>query len=134
MNSSIQHFIQLFLSKEASSTVAPFSFFRVLLYVEDIEINPPHFQCQRKTLTKFIKGSNLLIRTLTIVCQFKHAGSDKQQKIKSWVFTSVFQILDFHRTLSTYFHDVLFYSNYFCLLTAFLLDNLDVTYFTRKSS
>ena len=27
-----------------------------------------------------IKESNLLIRILTIVCQFKHVGSDKQQK------------------------------------------------------
>ena len=44
-------------------------------------------------------------------CQFKHAGSDKQQKMKSRVFTSVFQILNFRRTISTYFQDVLFYSN-----------------------
>ena len=36
------------------------------------------------------------------------------------------------RTISTYFQDVSFYSIYFCLLTAFLLDNLDVKYFTRK--
>ena len=37
-----------------------------------------------------------------LICQFKHAGSDKQQKMKSRVFTSVFLILNFHRTISTY--------------------------------
>ena len=45
--------------------------------------------------------------------------------LKSWmksrVFTSVFQILNFRRTISTYFQDVLLYSYLFCLLTAFLL-------------
>ena len=73
--------------------------------------NRPHFQCERKTLAKLIKESSLLIRILTSVCQFKHAGSDKHQKMKSRVFTSVFQILNFRRTISTYFQDVLFYSN-----------------------
>ena len=43
---------------------------------------------------------------LTSICLFKHAGSDKQQKMKSRVFTSVFQILNFRRTISTYFQDV----------------------------
>ena len=37
-----------------------------------------------------------------------------------------FQILNFRRTISTYFQEVLFYSNYFCLVTALLLDNLDI--------
>ena len=41
----------------------------------------------------------------------KHARSEKQQKMKSRVFTSVFQILNFRRTVSTYFQDDLFYSN-----------------------
>ena len=68
-------------------------------------------QCERKTLPKLIKESNLLIRILTSACQFKHAGSDKQQKMKSRVFTSVFQILNFRRTISTYFQDVLFYTS-----------------------
>ena len=36
---------------------------------------------------------------------------NEQQKIKSRVFTSVFQILNFPRTISTYFQDVLFYTN-----------------------
>ena len=54
--------------------------------------NRPHFQCERKTLAKLIKESNLLIRILTSVCQFKHAGSDKQQKMKFRVFTSVVDI------------------------------------------
>ena len=45
-------------------------------------------------------------RILTSICLFKHAGSDKQQKMKSRVFTSVFQILNFRRTISTYFQDV----------------------------
>ena len=76
----------------------------------------------------YIKESNLLIRILTSVCQFKHAGSDKQQNMKARVSTSVFQILNLRRTISTYFQDVLFYSNYFCFLTEFLLDNLDVKY------
>ena len=58
-----------------------------------------------------IKELNFLIRILTSVCQFKHAGSDKQQKMNSRVLTSVFQILNFRRTLFTYFQDVLFYSN-----------------------
>ena len=40
----------------------------------------PHFQYERKTLAELIKESNLLIRILTCVCRFKHAGSDKQQK------------------------------------------------------
>ena len=52
--------------------------------------------------------------------------------MKARVFTSVFQILNLRRTILTYFQDVLFYSNYFCLLTEFLLDNLDVKYSTRK--
>ena len=43
---------------------------------------------------------------LTSICLFKHACSDKQQKMKSRVFTSVFQILNFRRTISTYFQDV----------------------------
>ena len=34
-----------------------------------------------------------------------------KQPIKYRVFTSVFQILNFRRTISTYFQDVLFYSN-----------------------
>ena len=70
--------------------------------------NWPLFQCERKTLAKLIKESNLLIRILTSsVCQFKHAGSDKQREMKSRrVFTSVFQILNFRRTISAYFQDV----------------------------
>lgn len=46
-----------------------------------------------------IKESSLLIQIMTSVCQFKHAGSGKQQKMKSRVFTSVFQILNFRRTI-----------------------------------
>ena len=41
--------------------------------------------------------------------RFKHAGSDKQHKKRSRVFTSVFQVLNFRRTTSTYFQYVLFY-------------------------
>ena len=70
----------------------------------------PTLSVREENLAKLIKESNLLIRILT-VCQFKHAGSDNQQKMKSRVFTSVFQILNFRRTISTYFQDVLFYSN-----------------------
>ena len=33
------------------------------------------------------------------------------KRIKPQVFTSVFQILNFRRTILTYFQDVLFYSN-----------------------
>ena len=60
-----------------------------------LKINRPLFQCERKTQAKLIKESNLLIRILTSVCQSKHTGSDKQQEIKSRVFTSVFEILNF---------------------------------------
>ena len=70
----------------------------------------PTLSVWEENLAKLMKESDLLIRILT-VCQFKHAGSDKQQKMKSRVFTSVFQILNFRRTISTYFQDVLFYSN-----------------------
>ena len=52
--------------------------------------------------------------------------------MRSRVFTSVFQVLNFLRAISAYFQDVLFYSNYFCLLTAFLLDNLNVKYFILR--
>ena len=69
----------------------------------------PTLSVREENPSKLIKESNLLIRILNSVCQFKHVGSDKQQK--SRVFTSVFQILDFVRTISTYFQDVLFYFN-----------------------
>ena len=71
----------------------------------------PTLSVRVENLAKLINESNLLIRILTTVCQFKHAGFDKQQKMKSRVFTSVFQILNFRRTISTYFQDVSFYSN-----------------------
>ena len=72
----------------------------------------PTLSVPEENPSKLIKESNpVLIRILTSVCQFKHAGSDKQQKRKSRVFASLFQILNFRRTISTYFQDVLFYSN-----------------------
>ena len=64
-----------------------------------------------KTLAKLKRESNLFIWIPTSVCQFKHVGSDKQQKMKSWVFVSVFQILNFRRTISTNVQDILFYYN-----------------------
>ena len=67
--------------------------------------------------------------------QTRKALQSKQRDLKQKDMGNmmcVFQILNFRRTISTYFQDVLFYSNYFCLLTAFLRDNLNATYFTRK--
>ena len=51
----------------------------------------------RNKIYKRIQPSS--IRILTSVCQFKHAAPDQQQKMKSRVFTSVFQILNFRRTI-----------------------------------
>ena len=117
-NSLIQHFIQLFLSKASKQHSSPFLFFRVLLVSGEhisVAINTLNqsttLSVPEKTLAKLKRESNLFIWIPTSVCQFKNVGSDKQQKMKSRVFISVFQILNFRRTISTNVQDILFYYN-----------------------
>ena len=58
----------------------------------------PTLSVREENLAKLIKESNLLIRILT-VCQFKHAGSDNQQKKPE---TSFNEVSGFHFCISNF--------------------------------
>ena len=101
-------FCPFFLSKASKQHSSPFLFFSgAVLSGGHIgaainTLNCPHFQCERKTLAKLTKESNLLVRILTGVCQFKHAGPHKQQKMKSRVFRHIFRMSYFILTSSAF--------------------------------